>query len=394
MNVAIFASAFHPSLGGVEELVRQLAHAYTEMGVSAIVLTNRWPRSLPSHELYEGIPVYRLPMRIPEGSARSRAAYALSHAAIRREMLRILRQHRIELVHIQCISSNGHYALAACRELGLPLVATTQGERTMDAGRIYERSAFINRVLRDVLETASFITACSSDTLADVERFSGKPFGDRARTVYNGIRLDEFASGGVYSHPRPYVLGIGRMVPQKGFDVLIEAFARADLRDCDLLLAGDGDSRADLERLASQTGAADRIRFVGRADRPMAVSLFKGCDIFVLPSRMEPQGIVNLEAMAAGKPVIASRVGGVPEIVLEDETGLLVPAGDVNALADALKRLAPDRELRARMGAAGERRAQEFSWPAIADQYVQIYRRVAPGKFDTAKAAGHGAGAR
>src|SRR5579884_3096725 len=170
MNVAIFASAFHPSLGGVEELVRQLAHAYRAKGVSAVVVTNRWPRDLPEHEVYEQIPVYRFPMRIPEGGAKAKLTYALTSAGIRSRLIQVLKERQIELIHVQCVSGNGYYALEARRALRLPLVVTTQGERTMDASRIFERSAFLNGVLRDLLAEADFITGCSGDTVRDVEQ--------------------------------------------------------------------------------------------------------------------------------------------------------------------------------------------------------------------------------
>ena len=375
MNIALFASAFHPHIGGVEELVRQLAHAYRRKGHKAIVVTNRWPQDLPEFEEYEGIPVYRFAMRTPGGSLRERAKYQLTHAASERRMLDLLKRTAVDLLHVQCVSVNGYYAQVARRALRLPLIVTAQGERTMDAGRIYQRSPFMNRMLCALLAQADHITACSRHTLDDLEGWYGQPFGPQAEVVYNGIDLSSFADPKPYPHPRPYILGIGRHVPQKGFDVLLNAFAQSGQESHDLLLAGDGPERGALERLAANLRLEDRVRFVGRADRPLAVSLFAGCSFFVLPSRQEPQGIVNLEAMAAGKAVLAARVGGVPEIVLNGETGLLVPAEDAPALAEAIPRLAADPSLRQALGAAGRERAQHFDWDAIADQYLGIYCR-------------------
>ncbi len=376
MNVALFASAFHPSLGGVEELVRQLAHIYPGKGAQPIVITNRWPRTLPAYEEYEGIPLYRIAMRVPEGGLKARANYALTHSAIRRSLRRILTEREIELLHVQCVSSNGYYALLAKHALNLPLVVTTQGERTMDATGLYRRSAFMNRVLRQLLMEADYITACSRHTLDDMEGYFGAPFGDRAGVIYNGIETRDFLQGEPYAHPRPYVLGIGRMVAQKGFDTLVRAFAQADMPGYDLLLAGDGEERPALQTLTTSLGLNTRVHFSGRADRSMAVALFKGCAFFALPSRQEPFGIVNLEAMAASKAVVATRVGGVPEIVQEGQTGLLVPPDDPDALAAALTRLATDSALRCRLADAGRERAQQFTWSAIAGQYLEVYRRV------------------
>jgi len=386
MNVAIFASAYYPHVGGVEETVRQLAREYRRQGISAIILTNRWPRSLPREELYEETPVYRLALREPEGSLKARVNYLLTHRVICREMFRILEKHRIDLLHVQCVSSNGHYARIAKGELGLPLVVTTQGERTMDATQLYQRSAFMNQELRALLGEADHITACSRHTLDDMEEYWGKPFGTRASVVYNGIDPGDFDGVAPHAAQGPYILGIGRLVPQKGFDVLLRAFARANIAGWKLLIAGEGPERDALENLLRDLGLREHAKLIGRADRSMAAALFRGCEFFVLPSRMEPLGIVNLEAMAAGKPVIASRVGGVPEIVIEGETGLLFPAENDRALAAALARLASDTALRERLGAAGRRAAGEFTWPAIAGQYSRIYSEVTAAQPEIAAA--------
>jgi glycosyltransferase involved in cell wall biosynthesis len=357
MNIALFASAFYPHVGGVEELVRQLAREYIRRGDHAIVLTNRWPRDLPAHEEFEGIPLYRLPMRAPEGSVKAIANYHLTHRAIETDVATILRRHKSEIVHVQCVSSNGHYARLAARALKLPLVVTSQGERTMDATGVYERSAFLNRTLRALLKEGDALSACSRDTLEDLERYMGEPFGERARVIYNGIAADDFNDEAApHQHPRPYILGIGRWVPQKGFDVLLRAFAlaaRDEAFEHDLLLAGEGEERATYEAIVREEKLEGRVHLLGRAARPMAVSLFKGASFFVLPSRHEPFGIVNIEAMTAGKAVVASRVGGVPEIVRDNENGLLVAGDNVEDLARALKRLAGDEELRDRLGRTG-----------------------------------------
>ena len=169
-------------------------------------------------------------------------------------------------------------------------------------------------------------------------------------------------------------------MPQKGFDVLIEAYARLSARMADapdLLIAGDGAERENLQKRVGDLGLMDRVHLIGFADRPTAVSLFRGCEMFILPSRHEPQGIVNLEAMACAKPVIASRVGGVPEIVLDGVTGLLVPGEDASAFAQALESLLADPAKARTLGEAGrERVVAEFTWPRIADQYFEIYNSV------------------
>lgn len=382
LRIAIFASAFYPSLGGVEELVRQLTHAHRLRGDDALVITERWPRSLPEREDYEGFPVYRYPMRVPDGGLRVHANYRLTHAQIRTRIQQVLHRHRIDLLHVQCVSSTTHYALAAKQALRLPLLVSLQGELTMDAGGLFQNSSFARDLMRRALGQADGITACSAQTLAEAEEFMDRPFGERAQVVYNGIRLADFQQAESHPHPRPYILALGRHVPQKGFDVLLRAYAhlvRTDGTDHDLILAGDGDARSELEQLCRKLQLGDRVHFPGRVDREGAVRLFSGCSFFVLPSRHEPMGIVNLEAMAAEKPVIASRVGGVPELVHDGQSGILVPREDVSVLADALRRLTRDPGLRQSMGAAGRKAAEQFDWSVIAYQYRELYSRLTSG---------------
>ena len=177
----------------------------------------------------------------------------------------------------------------------------------------------------------------------------------------------------------PYVLAVGRQVRQKGFDVLLEAMAIL-VRGTDISTSAAPrrrrPRRAALERLAQELGLGDRVRFLGATDREQIASLFRGADLFVLPSRHEPFGIVNLEAMAAGVPVVATEVGGVPEFVIDGKTGILVRPDDAGELANAMSRLLADRALRDSCVDNGAEVAAEHDWSVLADQYIDVYRSV------------------
>ncbi len=144
--------------------------------MDAIIVTNRWPRDLPHAETVDGIPVYRIAMRVPDGGLRVRFNYHMTHAAIRRRLAALLKRHGIDLLHIQCVSSNGLYALDAKRRLGLPLITTLQGELTMDAAGLYQKSEYARQLLRAVLTESNLVTACSARTLRDGEEFFGSGF--------------------------------------------------------------------------------------------------------------------------------------------------------------------------------------------------------------------------
>jgi glycogen synthase len=379
-DVALFASSFFPHLGGVEELTRQLAHEHVRRGARPIVVTNRWPEDLPACETIEGLPVRREAFLTPERHLRPLARFALDGRTAPRRLADDVKAHGAQLIHVQCVSTNGYTARNVARKLDLPLVVTLQGELTMDADQVYQHSTVLPSLLRQLFREADAITACSRQTLDEAISFTGIDPAERAHVVYNGVDLDEFTQVVPAQRDRPFVLGIGRHVPQKGFDVLLRAFALLRGNDAlanhQLVLAGDGAQHEYLRALAHQLDLDDHVDFVGRCDRAATAALFAGCSLFVLPSRHEPMGIVNLEAMAAGRPVLASAVGGVPELVVDRETGVLVRPDDHEHLAHELGLLLAAPDVRARMGRAGLERVQQFSWPSIADQYADIYTSV------------------
>jgi glycosyltransferase involved in cell wall biosynthesis len=165
----------------------------------------------------------------------------------------------------------------------------------------------------------------------------------------------------VAASPAPAdVLFVGRLIAAKGVDVLLEALARVG--GVTAAIAGDGPERAELEEVARRLGITDRVRFLGWISARERDELFAGAKAFVMPSLwQEPFGIAGLEALAAGVPVVASAVGGIPSWLRHDEAGLLVPAAAPDALAEALERLLGEEGLHARLRAQGPVVAERFS---------------------------------
>lgn len=380
MNVTLFPSAFYPSLGGIEELVRQLSLELQRRGDRPTIVVNRWPRDLPAYERHERLPIHRLPMRVPAtGNVKARVNYRLTHRGIRHKTLRVVREAGTDVLHVQGVSCQAVYALHARRVLGLPLVVTLQGELTMDARRIFEREPFAQRLMRQALREADLVTGVSGKTLADGEAFLGEPLGDKGRVIFNGARVDDFRAADAFEHPRPYVLALGRMVPQKGFDVLLKAWRKVAPGGVDLLLAGDGPNLDELRGLAASLGLTESagVTFLGRADRPKTASLFRGCRFVALPSRTdEGLPVVCAETMAAGKTIVGTSVGGVPEAFIDGESGLIVPRDDVDAFADALARMLADEPLRRRLETAARDRSEVFGWRRITSDYQAAYREA------------------
>jgi glycosyltransferase involved in cell wall biosynthesis len=369
-NVALFASSFAPHLGGVEELSRRLAIELRRRGSNTVVLTNRYPADLEADQVIDGIPVHRERFRFPEWRLRHMAGFVLGTSAARRGVAAAMQAHSSQLIHVQCVSSNGYYALRAARRSNLPLVVTMQGELSMDAGQAFQRSPILRREWRSLLTRADVVTGCSQQVVDEAIAVYGPELAAKARVVRNGIDVSAVQAAAPESRDRPYVFAIGRMVPQKGFDILIDAFrmVAGEFPDHELVIAGDGPDRAALE-----ARAGERVHFLGGVQPERAFSLYKGAAGFVLPSRHEPQGIVVIEAMAAGAPVLATRVGGVPETVHDGANGLLVDGDDITAMAEGLRRLLSDADEAKRRAEQAAQDVRDYDWARIADQYAQCY---------------------
>jgi glycosyltransferase involved in cell wall biosynthesis len=172
---------------------------------------------------------------------------------------------------------------------------------------------------------------------------------------------------------RALVLAVARLDPQKGHRHLLAAAAKVP--DAVFALAGDGPERPALEQLANQLGIRDRVRFLG--ERSDVAALLAACDVFVLPSLYEGLPISVLEAMAANRPVIATAIGGTDEVVIDGESGLLVPPAQPHAMASALRRLLEDGGLRSRLAAAGRARVTtEFSAREMVRRVTELYERL------------------
>jgi len=252
----------------------------------------------------------------------------------------------------------------------------------------YALSSWAERVS---VESAAAVIAVSEGMREDV--LSAYPAVDPARlhVIHNGIDAEQYAPDpatdvldkyGV-DRTRPSVVFVGRITRQKGVPVLLRAAAHLDPDVQLVLCAGQPDTPelgAEVSRLvedlrASRSGV---IWLEGMLSKREVIQLLSHATLFACPSVYEPLGIVNLEAMACGTAVVASKVGGIPEVVADGETGLLVPPDNPTALADAMTSITRDPDRAAAMGRAGRERAvAEFDWTRIATQTAELYSQVA-----------------
>ncbi|MGA0060139.1 MAG: glycosyltransferase [Planctomycetota bacterium] len=287
---------------------------------------------------------------------------------------RAMRRTGAQLVHMHTGRSTWLGGLAA-RPLGVPTVSTRRMDRPVRRnlrnrliyGRLVDRAVGIapavSRLLREGGVAADKILTIWS--AVDPTRIA--PSSDRA-VIRNelGVRDTDIL-----------LLTTATLVRRKGIDVLLQALAQLDER-FQLAVAGEGPEQSPLAAEAGRLGVAARVRWLGRVTA--VGDLLHAADIGVLPSRAEGLGIAALEAMTAGLPIVASRVGGLAEAVVDGETGLLVPAEDSGALAAALARVGDDPELRTQLGTAGRARIEEAFLPArMVEGYDALYRQLLGG---------------
>jgi len=229
---------------------------------------------------------------------------------------------------------------------------------------------------RSALRRADAVVVLTDRTAAALTA-DGVPAA-RVHTIPSGFDPGLFAGGRPDVFPqvgRPRIGYVGRLAPQKRADLLVEAFGR--MREpASLVVVGDGPDR---ERVHGLAAGLPRVHLTGFVEHTAVPAVLASLDVLVLPSAYEEMGSVLTEAMASGLPVVASDVGGIPEVVRHGQTGLLVPPGDVAALAAALDRLAADADLRARLSAGARARAAEYAWPRLAARVAAVYARARRG---------------
>lgn len=375
LRILLAPSAYYPHVGGIEELTRQMAIALRAHGHETAVLTNRWPEGVRRSEVLDSVPVMRLRFPLPAMRPLSALRFAATSPLATASLLRFIRRWRPDIVHVIGAGPQSVYLATLHSLLGARLVFTAQGELTFDAHGVFEKSATLRAGLRRMLRNADAVTACSAFVLHDLELFG--VISGVSQVIPNGVDPDEFTDAPERALGM-YVLAVGRLVPQKGFDLLVAAFESNLLSELSLVVAGDGFERPRLEALADELGLTSRVHFLGSVGRPRLGQLLRGAHVFAFPSRGEAFGIALLEAMAAGVPSVAAAAGGVPELARDGENALVVPSEDVDALASALATVATDVRLRERLIEGGRTTAAELAWRRVAGQYEAIYRATRP----------------
>jgi glycosyltransferase involved in cell wall biosynthesis len=378
--------------GGQNVHVACLAGALADRGHRVTVHTRRDAPDLPWRvELRDGVEVHHVPAGPAEPLPKDELLPHMDEFG--RHLARGWRTRPPDLVHSHFWMS-GLAALRATREHGLPLLHTYHALGTVK--RRHQRLADTSPPERipgeiEIGMNCDRVIATCRDEVHELARMGIPPH--RIGIVPCGVDTDRFTPKGPAAPRGPYphrIVQLGRLVPRKGAAVSVAALAR--LPGTELVVVGgppagrlDGDPEVRrLRDIARDAGVADRVRFTGALPSEDVPALLRSADVVVCPADYEPFGIVPLEAMACGVPVVASAVGGQLDTVADPGTGRLVPPGDPAALAAAVAGLLADPAARAACGAAGRRRVlSRYGWGQVAAATEAAYCEV----LDTEPAA-------
>src|SRR6266700_2621904 len=324
-------------------------------------IAGRWPRNLVErHDERYG----------PDVKAEQRARNALYFADF-------FARNEVDHVHVHFANRAAHTALFLKEISGIPFSVTAHGQDFMkDLGN--------DDLLREICVAAEFVAA-ETDYSRELLCQRCPDSAAKIHRVYNGIDLQWFPSPlPAKQTPAPLILSVGRLVAFKGFEYLIDACAELTRRGLDFTceIVGDGPLRENLQAKVDHLNLSSRVALTGSLSQGAIFEKLRAADIFALASVVDPQGgsdvfpTVILEAMSAARPVVSTQLAGIPESVVNDKTGLLVPPGDTAALADALEQLIRNPALRERYGMAGRARVeQQFEIKKTVVPLLQLLQR-------------------
>jgi glycogen synthase len=363
MRVLFWSEYFWPYIGGSEVFAINLLPALQERGYEFLAVASHSNASSPDETEYRGIPIYRFPFR--EALA---ARDVQQIAEICRRMDEIIRRFRSDLVHMNSIGATDFFLHHATYVCPTPYLITMQQYIPREA---VQPGSLLQKTLRG----AERIVCCSANTLGEMREMA-PDLVSKSTVIYPNVEAPALTPRPVPFDP-PTLLCVGRALDAKGIDLAITAFSIAAARfpDLRLLIAGAGPALPALRQQVAALDIVRQVKFLGWIPPDEIPVLMDRSTIVVMPSRVEPFGLVALQAAQMARPVVGTRVGGLPEIVLDQETGLLVESEDVEGLAHAIVFLLEHPETTRQIGEAARRRALGvFNWDRYVRDYDALYR--------------------
>ncbi|MBE0440428.1 MAG: glycosyltransferase family 4 protein [Gammaproteobacteria bacterium] len=356
MKIALISVDFFPNVGGVAAHVVELGKALAVNGHEVHVLTLPIADKREPEENWQGMVVHR--PCIPK----SKPLYTFF---MKRWLRNFLKKNPIDIIHV-----HGMRPLETTKGLGVPVLFTNH---TSGYLRRLEKGQKVHAELAKRLAHICHVLA-PSEELCQATRTVG--FKNPIDFIPNGVDITRFTPAENRPERPVTILLARRLVDKNGVTVYAEAVKALKGLNVNLLFAGNGPERHKVEQILKANGMYDKSTFLGDISNQQMPDIYRSADISVLPSFMEATSITGLESMACRLPLIGTCVGGIPTLISDGETGILVPPGDPNLLGKALVELVNNPTLREEMGLKARKKAeQQFSWLSIAARTAAIYQR-------------------
>jgi glycogen(starch) synthase len=370
MRVLFWSLTFWPDIGGIEVLAAKLLPALRERGHEFMVVTPQTQAASPDNIQYQGIPIRRFSFQntlTPSG---------IDHIiAMRRKVSELKHGFAPDLVHINGVGPTDFFHLTTRNAHRTPTLVTLHGEWHQQA----------DTIVGHTLRAADWVVGCSGAVLERGRRLTPE-IASRSSLIYNGLEIPALTPAPLPFVP-PRILCLGRLSKEKGMDVALAAFVPILNRfsNARLIIAGDGPSRWELQHQAAAHGIDHAVDLVGWVAPDKVPSLINASTIVLMPSRRDSLPLVALEAALMARPIVATRVGGLPEVVVHEETGLLVESENSQALASGVISLLSHPGIARCMGERARARAQTlFGWEHHVNAYDALYRKLTAAKPEAA----------
>lgn len=379
-------------IGGVASVVRNLAKYLTSQSHQVFFLHPAATVFLKQKKTKLGYPGFDLRLQMLFGErhpAISLLAFLILFPVGLCQLIRLIRKYKIQVINIHYPADLFVYFAICRRILPIRLITSIHGADIFSGNG---HAVHYSRAFKFLLSESDLVVAPSRRCQEDFQAVFPE-LTDKTTYIHNGVDLSELNGYGLEQQGNDqvsYILCISAYKEQKALDVLIRAFSQLQgtFSSLKLVLVGAGPLREQLEKLAISLGVYERIDFLGQQKRPEVAKLLRGSKLFVLPSRFETFGIVLLEAMACKKPVVASRAGGIPEIIENGKTGILVEPDNPDALAGALATVLQDQQLLADIASNGCAAVYErFSSEKTGSSYEAIFANLLGSSVNTMRSS-------
>ena len=374
LRILLLNSEYPPIGGGASNASAQIARELVALGQEVTVVTARYG-DLPHTEEQDGVNIVRVPAPrryLERSSWREQLAFIVSGALF---SIPVMRSFRPDVVLAFFGAPCGISAWLLKGLFGVPYIVSLRGG-DVPGFRPYDFALYhklLSPLLHIVWRRAAAVVANSQGLCQMANDFDARV---PVQIIPNGVNMQRFSANHRVWEPA-HLLIVGRIVYQKGIDLLLRALSEMQDLPWKLSVVGNGPDLDALRALAASLSLGERVNFTGWKSREEIAEYYAQANLFAYPSRHEGMPNVVLEAMASGLPVVASRIAGNEELVLEGQNGLLVPAEDPESLQTALRQMIGDVEQRQQMGAASRAIvAGEYTWEKVAQQYLELMQQV------------------